>query len=328
MISEKDMEEQIAKYPEKFLGERGLVVVERQYRIGSYIFDLIFKDKHGAKLIVEIQKGTLDRNHTYKILDYYDEYRESNPNEFIEIMVVANQISAERKKRLHSLGVEFRELPVLLFESVVTSESTDEDSIPQKKKQTQASSSVEQNDSLLVGSESVSYHFKSLGQSAFINAVRDSITSSSESQKWQIGGDSSLTAIFLPANAAIEKKFGRGLKVQIWMERPKAGKGTCKIEVAYRIRKLSVEENKALREKIASSIRSHLITQLPEAIKLSEGSTVAACYLDLPGIKDVADDTKENSDRYASEIQQVFVFFKFLDISLTEWAVNKLETIS
>lgn len=118
MLSEKEMEDQIASHPERFLGERQLSVVARQFRIGGYIFDLLFEDRHGGKLIVEIQKGTLDRNHTYKILDYYDEYRENNPLEFIDVMVVANQITYERKKRLHALGVEYRELPEQLFDQV------------------------------------------------------------------------------------------------------------------------------------------------------------------------------------------------------------------
>ena len=56
MLSEKDMEDQIAQAPEKFLGEVGLSLVQRQVRFGRYIFDLLFEDRHGAKLIVEIQK--------------------------------------------------------------------------------------------------------------------------------------------------------------------------------------------------------------------------------------------------------------------------------
>ena len=115
MLSEKDMENAIAANPNRYLGEDGLELIQRQYRIGGYIFDLLFKDRHGAKLIVEIQKGTLDRNHTYKILDYYDGFREKHPDEFIELMVIANQVPEERKKRLHSWGVEFREIPLTDF---------------------------------------------------------------------------------------------------------------------------------------------------------------------------------------------------------------------
>jgi len=79
-------------------------------RFGRYIFDLLFEDRHGAKLIVEIQKGTLDRNHTYKVLDYYDEYKERHPGEFIDVMLVANVIPVERKKRLNAWGVSYKEI--------------------------------------------------------------------------------------------------------------------------------------------------------------------------------------------------------------------------
>lgn len=114
-MTEKDMEDQIAADPERFLGEPGLTLAARQYSIGSYRFDLLFADRHGGKLIVEIQKGTLDRQHAYKILDYYFEYRDANPSEFIDVMVVANQITLERKKRLYDFGVAFREIPESAF---------------------------------------------------------------------------------------------------------------------------------------------------------------------------------------------------------------------
>jgi len=110
-MTEQDMEDAIASDPKKYIGEEGLKLIARQYRIGEYIFDLLFQDRHGAKLIVEIQKGTLDRNHTYKIFDYYDEYKKNNPSEYIELMVIANKIPRERRDRLSSYGIEFREIP-------------------------------------------------------------------------------------------------------------------------------------------------------------------------------------------------------------------------
>ncbi|MDT8273251.1 MAG: endonuclease NucS [Desulfomonilia bacterium] len=125
MISEQLMEDKIAENPDLYLGEEGLRLVARQYTIGTYRFDLIFEDRHGSKLIVELQRGTLDRNHTYKILDYYDEYKEANPKEFIELMVIANNIPQERKKRLASHGISFREIPEREFldEPAETSEN-------------------------------------------------------------------------------------------------------------------------------------------------------------------------------------------------------------
>lgn len=115
MLTEREMEDAVAANPQKYLGEEGLKLVARQHHIGSYRFDLLFRDRHGAKLIVELQRGTLDRNHTYKILDYYDEYKQRHPGEFVELMVVANKIPRERQRRLTSYGIEFREIPESAF---------------------------------------------------------------------------------------------------------------------------------------------------------------------------------------------------------------------
>ncbi len=105
-LSELDMENAIAAEPEKFLGESSLKLVARQIRIGPYKFDLLFEDRHGAKIIVEVQLGTLDRNHTYKIFDYYHEYKENHLGEFVELMVVANRMRIPT----HS-GHLFRSIP-------------------------------------------------------------------------------------------------------------------------------------------------------------------------------------------------------------------------
>ena len=110
MLSEKSMEDAIAENPEKYLDEEGLTLLKRQPIFGKNRFDLLFEDRHGAKLIVEIQKGTLDRKHTYKIFDYYDEYKERHPKEFVELMVVANKIPRERRERLKSKGISFKEI--------------------------------------------------------------------------------------------------------------------------------------------------------------------------------------------------------------------------
>ena len=110
-LLENQMEELIAQDPCYYLKEDGLKLISRQYRIGKYIFDLLFKDRHGAKVIVELQRGVLDRNHCYKIFDYLDEYRSQNPNEFIDVMIVANEITSERKKMLTAKSVKYLEIP-------------------------------------------------------------------------------------------------------------------------------------------------------------------------------------------------------------------------
>jgi RecB family endonuclease NucS len=107
-LNEKDMEDLIIKNPQKYLNEPDLKLVSRQYSIGTYRFDLLFQDRHNGKVIVEIQRGTLDRNHTYKILDYFDEYKNRNPSTFIDLIIVANKITQEEEIVL--VHMEFRTL--------------------------------------------------------------------------------------------------------------------------------------------------------------------------------------------------------------------------
>jgi len=139
------MEDAIVKNPEKYI-EKGLHLIKRQYRIGSYIFDLLFEDRHGAKLIVELQRGTLDRNHTYKILDYYDEYKSQNPDQFVELMIIANKITRERRERLFSYGIAFKEIPESEFPENKT-EKSDESILDSVKKHEKKMDKLEKQDS-------------------------------------------------------------------------------------------------------------------------------------------------------------------------------------
>jgi len=75
----------IVAHTEERLGEP-LTLLKRKLWIGRYELDLLLADRHGGKLIVELQRGTLDRYHFYKVLDYYDEYKDRHPEEFVEVM--------------------------------------------------------------------------------------------------------------------------------------------------------------------------------------------------------------------------------------------------
>jgi hypothetical protein len=133
-LLEKDMEDLIIENPQKYLNEPDLKLVSRQYTIGKYRFDLLFQDRHNGKIIVEIQRGTLDRNHTYKILDYFDEYKKRNPSSFIDLIIVSNKITRERRDRLNSYGISFFEIAESIFLAdpnlVIRKENQKRDSIP------------------------------------------------------------------------------------------------------------------------------------------------------------------------------------------------------
>ena len=67
-MNESQFENILVKYPE--LIENGLSLIGRQVGIKGKYIDLLFKDHHGQKLIVELKKGTILRKHIAQLLDY------------------------------------------------------------------------------------------------------------------------------------------------------------------------------------------------------------------------------------------------------------------
>jgi len=110
MFSEQDIENAIATNPTRFLKRKDLKLLFRQYSIGKFRFDLLFEDQLGRKIIVEIQKGNLDRNHSFKIVDYSLKYRAMHPDEEVEVIIVANVISQERKQFFRELKCSYIEI--------------------------------------------------------------------------------------------------------------------------------------------------------------------------------------------------------------------------
>jgi RecB family endonuclease NucS len=58
-MRESDFELIISRYPE--LIENGLVLKGRQVKIQGKAIDLMFEDRHGQKLIVELKRGPILR---------------------------------------------------------------------------------------------------------------------------------------------------------------------------------------------------------------------------------------------------------------------------
>lgn len=299
------MEDMIASDPEHFLSEAGLVLSSRQLSIGHYRFDLLFRDRHDGKLLVELQRGTLDRNHTYKILDYYDEYKSRHPEEFVDVMVVANMIPSERKQRLRAHGIEFREIPIATFIAFRDSAQV-KSPIPVQLEASNDVVSSAQRDEDLEGE----YHFKSLGPSEFIKTVRKAFESSSVHQNWKFGGNDSLTAIHLGVRSAIKSKEGTGLFPQIWMERPKQGLAVCKFEIAGRLKGRDIEESNGIRLRLASSIRNLALSDgLPGYLEEASGSTMLKCRANAS--------RQQTAD--SDGVRSLITFLEFLDSLLEKW---------
>ena len=67
-MNENVFETILSRYPE--LIEEGLILVGRQIYIKGKYIDLLFKDRHGQKLIVELKKGSVLRKHVGQLMDY------------------------------------------------------------------------------------------------------------------------------------------------------------------------------------------------------------------------------------------------------------------
>ena len=90
-FTEDQMADVVIAHSEELLGET-LTLLGRKKRIGRHELDLIFRDRTGAALIVELQRGTLDSYHQCKVLDYLDVYRGRYQDHRARIMVVGSPV--------------------------------------------------------------------------------------------------------------------------------------------------------------------------------------------------------------------------------------------
>lgn len=123
---EKDMEDLIWNDPDLFIGEKGLTRVERQVPLDGYRADVLFSDSKGSYLLIEIQRGSLDRTHIWKILDYGFRFKKQKNDKLIRLMVIANTISKRQVETLDHLNVEYRQIPESDFLKFGVSSPADE----------------------------------------------------------------------------------------------------------------------------------------------------------------------------------------------------------
>jgi hypothetical protein len=112
---EKDIENLIARYPEEFFPNSGFKLTGQQVNLGGCRADLIFKDKHNRKIIIEVKRGLLTREASGQIMEYYGLLKQQDPNQIIELILCANIIPNERKIFLENVGIECKELGVPLI---------------------------------------------------------------------------------------------------------------------------------------------------------------------------------------------------------------------
>jgi predicted RecB family endonuclease len=107
MLREKHFEDIICKYPE--LIEENLKFKGRQIRVHGKIMDILFEDKFGQKLIVELKAGSIDRKHIGQVMEY--EGGILNAKEpTARIMLVGNRVPPNLRKALDYHGIECKEI--------------------------------------------------------------------------------------------------------------------------------------------------------------------------------------------------------------------------
>jgi Endonuclease NucS C-terminal domain len=127
---EREMQELLWRYSDKLLNEP-LKQVAWETSSGVGRADLVFEDRHGRLLIVEVKRGKLPRGAIDQLLDYFGMLKQRNPDRSVELMVVANVIPSERRLACESRDIECREISEKKFREVAeevgfvfTSEST------------------------------------------------------------------------------------------------------------------------------------------------------------------------------------------------------------
>jgi len=117
-ISEKDIENLVALYPDEFFPGDGLKLQGQQVNLKNRFADLIFTDKHGRMIVVEVKKGTLERPAAGQVIEYYGLLKEQFPDKTLELILCANNIPFERRHFLERSGIECKEIAESFLESV------------------------------------------------------------------------------------------------------------------------------------------------------------------------------------------------------------------
>jgi hypothetical protein len=109
---EKDIENLIALYPDDFFPNEKFELLGQQVNLDGKYADIIFKDKHGRKIIVEVKRGILTREASGQIAEYYGLLKQQKPDEIIELVLCANIMPQERRIFLENIGIECKELGI------------------------------------------------------------------------------------------------------------------------------------------------------------------------------------------------------------------------
>ena len=109
---EKDIENLISAHPKEFFPREEFKLVAQQHTIKKRRLDILFEDKYGRFIIIEVKRGILSREASGQVIEYYGLLKEQFPEKSIELILCANTIPNERKTFLENVGIECKEIPV------------------------------------------------------------------------------------------------------------------------------------------------------------------------------------------------------------------------
>jgi hypothetical protein len=114
---EREMQELLWHHPERLLTEPLKAFAwETSSSVGRA--DLVFEDRLGRLLIIEVKYGKLGRGAIDQLLDYFGMMKDRFPNRPVELMVVAHSIPPERRLTCESRDIECREISEKRFREV------------------------------------------------------------------------------------------------------------------------------------------------------------------------------------------------------------------
>jgi hypothetical protein len=109
MMKENEFENILERYPD--LIEKDLLFEGRQVAIGRLHVDLLYRDRFGQRLIVELKRGAILREHIAQLFDYEGHFlSDGNPN--VRIMLIGNRVPPNMRHSLEHHGFEWREFTV------------------------------------------------------------------------------------------------------------------------------------------------------------------------------------------------------------------------
>jgi hypothetical protein len=119
LMVEREMQELLWQHPERFFNEPlKQIAWEAASEVGRA--DLVFEDRHGRLLIIEVKRGKLPRGAIGQLQDYFGMMKQKYPGKPVEMMVVACTIPTERKLACEHYDIEWREFSERLYREVAT----------------------------------------------------------------------------------------------------------------------------------------------------------------------------------------------------------------